>query len=246
MGDPETHLLLANRRRYLTRIALSHLSACRVLRRGRLLGRKTDPTVWRNAGEHALVAGAFAQLVAEQLRLPSNRVQLVTTAALLHDWFKQEEVRARRAAGPGASLAHVVAAVKEEDQRQLQALGYSAELVQLTDANLPKDVNGPQTDEERILWYVDAMLNDTDPIPIDERFDALENHPTRGTANRAFSASYTFVLAGRSLNLYDLQRHLGQVVGTELARRIGYTGPIRALPLHLRDLFWHRVAEEPL
>jgi len=41
----------------------------------------------------------------------------------------------------------------------------------LAGASIPKTSEGPKTLEEKIVWFVDAMLMDDEPVPINERMD---------------------------------------------------------------------------
>ncbi len=205
---------------------------------GQTLGTKKDPDIWRNVGEHCLVAGSFAELLAEQMHLLPAQVESVTVAAILHDWYKKHETLARKTAHTAEAIRQTISTIKEEDQRKLQARGYPEQVIHLTGANLPASVEGPQTDEEKIMWYVDAMLTDTLPVPIGQRFDELERHPNRGAANTAFSESYRPVY-GKPL--YDVQRELGQTVGSYLAEHIGYEGDVQDLPLHLKRLLIEKI-----
>ncbi len=222
------------RRPFFWKFSLDHKETFRAhWEEGKTLGSKKDIEAWRNVGEHCLVAGAFAALLATRMGLPPDRIKAVTNAMILHDWYKKHETLARKRAGTTQAVRDVIDAVKKEDQQKLAARGYPADVIALTGANLPASAEGPQTDEEKVIWYVDAMLTDTTPVPIKQRFDDLEQHPTRGAANKAFSESYRPVY-GRSL--YEVQRALGDTVGTHLAQRIGYTGDVNDLPLHLREL----------
>ncbi len=228
------------RRQFFWKFSLDNKEAFRAhWEEGQTLGSKKNPEVWRNVSEHCLVAGTFAALLATRMGLPPDRIQVVTDAMILHDWYKKHETLARKRAGTTRAIRDVIDAVKKEDQQKLAARGYAADVVALTGANLPATNAGPQTDEEKIIWYVDAILTDTTPVPIKQRFDNLEQHPTRGAANTAFSESYRPVY-GRSL--YEVQRALGDTVGTHLAQRIGYTGDVQELPLHLRELLIEQIA----
>lgn len=238
IGESHSHLL---RRRYLSRLALRYKRAFRPHRElGQTLGNKRNPEIWRNVAQHCLVAGCFAELLAQEMRLASSQVRDVTEAAILHDWYKKHETLARRRASSPAELIELVRLSNDEDRAALRNYGVSEKVLDLCRANLPETVLGPQTDEEKIVWFVDAMLADTEPVSIEQRFADLEGHPSRGAANLAFSASY-FPRYGKTL--YELQRELGRSVGDYLARRIGFDGDSAQLPRHLNDVLSRRIAD---
>ncbi len=248
---------------YFSRFALAHLNAfhAHASEFGQQLGRNDGPDdSWRNVAEHCLVAGAFADLLARRLGLPSNEVKQVADAAVLHDWNKKLETKARRSVDRvgkqsdevAREIRAVVERIKTEGDSLLHQMTkkpvrteggtasdtlprYSSDVIELTAANIPKDALGPQTDKEKILWYVDAMLTDTKPEPIAARFDALENHPRRGPENIAFSEAYAYRDGEESLSLYQLQRRIGDLVGAEFAARLGIENPDE-LPLKLREM----------
>lgn len=230
------------RRRYFANFSLKYKSAFRPhWDEGQTIGSKKDPDVWRNVGEHCLVAGAFAELLAELMTLTPEQVRAVTTAAILHDWYKKHETLARKRAKTAEELRAIITAVGEEDQRKLREKGYSEDVLRIASADVPPSMEGAQTDEERIMWFVDAMLTDTMPVPIGQRFDDLESHPVRADANKAFSASFTDVYG---VPLYTVQRHLGDKIGAYIAERIGYTGNVRELPNHLKERLLQRITGE--
>lgn len=128
---------------------------------------------------------------------------------------------------------------KAEDQTLLLQMGFSEDIIQLTGANLPHTAEGPQSDGEKIIWYIDAILNGTQPVVIDKRFDALENDPNRSVSNVAFSKSYQSVFGEP---LYDLQRRLGKSVGQYIASKIGFQGDVAALPEYLESRLQEKIA----
>lgn len=232
--------------RYFSRLALSHKNALLPhWHEGETLGKKDDPEIWRNVGKHCLVAGAFANLLARKLGLPVEEIRDVTEAALLHDWYKKHETLARKRAITVVEIRDLIQHEKEKDCRILrEQYGFRERVVRLTGANLPTDARGPETLSERILWYVDAMLTDTEPMRIRQRFDDLENHPERGESNRAFSESYRPVYGG--ISLYELQRQLGDAIGKEFATLLGYQGDPEDLPFFLKSLLEEEIRKEAI
>lgn len=232
--------------KFFSKFAASHLSAFRPHRsQGETLGK--GPEVWRNVSEHCLVAGVFADVLAEELGLSADQRDRVVKAAILHDWFKKHEAIAQRAEKESGELSlHTLNRIKEADTMALKVMGVSQDLVDLMGANVPETVEGPQSVSGKIIWYVDAMLSNTDAVSIRQRFDDLERgwdgakeDSLRAERNKAFSDLYRERYGGRSL--YDVQRELGDKIGAEFAQIMGYQGELDQLPLFLKGKVIERI-----
>lgn len=231
---------------YFAGFARSHLSAFRPhYRQGETLGKGSE--VWRNVAEHCLVAGVFADILADELHLPAGQRDTVVTAAIMHDWFKKHESIGQRAANEDGTLSlQTLSEIKARDSQALQKMGVSQEIITLIGANVPDTPEGPQRLPEKIIWYVDAMLSNTEPAPIQQRFDDLERgwdggkeDPTRAERNNAFSSLYREQYGGKSL--YEVQRKLGDKIGAEFAQIMGYQGEVSQLPLFLKEKLMERI-----
>ena len=229
------------RRNYCQQFALSHMSAFRPhYKKGETLGKKEG--VWRNVSEHCLAAGVLADILAEELRVPAEERKKVVTAMILHDWYKKHEVQMQNK----SMSVETMNEVGEKEEAELLRLGIPDEIMRLMHANMPISADGPQTTAEKIIWYVDAMLSNTEPVPIRERFDNLERgwdgskeDPGRAWRNRAFSDMFKSRYGGQSL--YDVQRQLGDRIGAEFSEAISYTGNPSELPVLLREKFVKKV-----
>lgn len=231
---------------YFADFAKSHLSAFRPhYKQGETLGK--GPEVWRNVSEHCLVAGVFADILAEELSLPADQKSTVVKAAIMHDWFKKHESMAQRTASKEDTLSlQTLSEIKARDGQVLQKMGVSQDIIALTGVNVPETPEGPQGFPEKIIWYVDAMLSNTEPVPIRQRFDDLERgwdgakeDPARAERNNAFSNLYREQYGGKSL--YDVQRELGDRIGTEFSQLMGYHGEVSQLPLFLKEKLAERI-----
>ncbi len=230
---------------YMAEFAASHLSAFKPHKTGETLGRR--PEVWRNVSSHCLGAGVFADILAAQLDLLPEKRKRVVHAAILHDWYKKHEQTAQRAAAESGTLSlQTFDDIRDRDFQLLRELGIDEATIQLTGANVPDDVSGPIDDEQKIVWFVDAMLSDTKPVRISERFDNLERgwdgnkeDPERAKRNAGFSNSYKPKFGGRSL--YEIQREVGDRIGREFSERLGFSGDPSDLPEFLKGKFMERV-----
>jgi len=225
---------------YFADFAKSYLSAFRPhYRQGETLGK--GPEVWRNVSEHCLVSGVFADILSDELHLPPDQKNLVVKAAIMHDWFKKHESIAQRAANQEGTLSlQTISEIKARDNQALQEMGVPQDIIALTGANVPETQAGPEALPEKIIWYIDAMLSNTEPVPIRQRFDDLERgwdgtkeDPIRAERNNALSSLYKEYYDGQSL--YDVQRELGNRISAEFAQIIGYQRETSQLPLFLKE-----------
>ena len=72
MSEADNPVFDRKKTAYCAEFAVAHLSAFRPhYKRGEILGK--GPEVWRNVSEHCLVAGIFADILAEKLHLPPDQ-----------------------------------------------------------------------------------------------------------------------------------------------------------------------------
>lgn len=234
---------------YFGDFAQSHLSAFRPhYKHGETLGSKKNPETWRNVSEHCLVAGVFADILADELHLPVDQKELVIKAVIVHDWYKKHEVIAQQTARKEGTLSLVALfKIKAEDSQILQTMGVPQDIITLAGANIPETAEGPETLIEKIVWYVDAMLSNTNPVSIQQRFDDLERgwdgikeDAIRAERNIVFSDLYREKYNGRSL--YDVQRALGDKIGAEFVQLMEYQGEVAQLPFFLKEKLDERIA----
>lgn len=199
------------------------------------------PDIWQNVSQHCLAAGIFASILCDLLRISKVTKNKIVEAAILHDWYKKHESLALQAAmNEGTISLEVISEIKGKDAQLLREMGVNEEVISLTDANTPKTVDGPQTIPEKIIWYVDAMLSNTEAVPIRQRLDNLERgwdgrkqDPVRAQRNNVTSNLYREKFRGKSM--YDVQRELGDKIGAEFTRIMRYDGEISLLPLFLGE-----------
>lgn len=234
---------------YFAAFAISHLNALRPhYKTGETLGR--HPGRLRNVSQHSLAAGGIAKLLCEMFGLPEEEKNPVVDGALLHDWDKKREIFAIDSALKRDELSlDLLDEIKRDQDEKLRRMGISEEVIMLTQANTPETVDGPQTLAEKIVWFADAMLWDTEATPLNERFngqipkwDDSEETLRRKARNHQRSELFRERYAGKSL--HELQLELGEKIGKEFAERMGYQGEINELPLYLRDKMEERILQQ--
>ncbi|HWO06961.1 MAG TPA: hypothetical protein VNM40_00040 [Candidatus Paceibacterota bacterium] len=198
--------------------------------------------------EHCLVEAVLADVLSELLALAPVRRDIVVRAAIVHDWFKKHEKRIlREARDRGQSPLEAYEQSRTEDAHQLRALGVDEEIIRIADAVVPHDRRGPQTIEEKIMWYVDGITSNTEPVRFRERFDNLERgwdgereDPARAASNRDFSDMFRQRYGG--VPLYQVQRGLADLIEPELASLAHFNGNAVDFPLYLRQKIDERIS----
>ncbi|MFH1292371.1 MAG: hypothetical protein ABIH87_04225 [bacterium] len=232
---------------YFARFAYSHFDSLQPHEKGEVLGHKGDLEIWRNVSEHCLVASVFADILAEELGLEKEQREAVVEAAMLHDWFKKYEVKAMGVVEKEGKLdLRKMEEIKREDQRLLQEMGIPEDIINLAGANIPETTQGPKTLSEKIIWYVDAMLSDTEPVSIAKRFkdlkmgwDGQKENPERARRNAVFSDLYKERYDDKSL--FEVQQEVGEKIGTEFKRLLNYTGEVDDLPFFLKEILIEKI-----
>jgi hypothetical protein len=234
---------------YFATFALQHKTAFIPHRElGGLLRHDSQSDVWRNVAEHCLLAGVMADILAEQLNLDQQARKQVVQAAILHDWHKRHEVAAIELARKNGTFTYGrMQEIWHEDQEKLRAFNlFDEETIRLSGANTPDTIEGPVSDQEIIIWYVDAMLSNTTILPIADRFfndkrgwDGEKEIPER--KQRAYDYSHMFREAYSGNPLDDVQLTIAVNLNNVLSSRIGYTGNSANLPLYLKTLLHDRI-----
>lgn len=226
--------------------SLHYFHAFRLHKDGKLLGNGRKMEGW-NTSEHCLIAGVMGQILGEELHLPVEDVHDVVEALLLHDWAKRLEVEAIDVARKeGTSVHTALTDTKEHDKRTLLLHGISPRVVELTEANTPKDEHGPQTDVEKVVWYVDAMMSALQPGSIAQRFDDFsrgwtgsKEDESRRKRNIEHSNSYREQYHGKSL--IEVQLAIGERLNQEFSARTQYEGDPDYFHQYLLGKFVERI-----
>ena len=111
------------------------------------------------------------------------------------------------------------------------------ELIELSGVSVASDTNGPQTDIEKILYYVDEILTGAEVVsPSDRIAVSYEN-----MRNKLWSLGYMEEFDGESLQ--EVETRLTQKFGEEFARRIeGFQGDVDSgLPFHFQRLLEKKI-----
>lgn len=214
--------------------------------------------IWNGAGEHCYAVAILAELLAQKMALSADAIERVTLAGGIHDWWKKHEVMhmwdaedALAAEGVQISRETVESpqvisvirtqfdAAKEEDRARLKTMGFSEEIIQLANANRLRDTQGPQTDEELILFFLDHVMSGVRPIPLMQRLQAAV---TGNPSYLAYEASFKQQLGGRTSHQLLMEDGMAQQLQQRLAERIGYDGDPALFHQYLEKLFIEAVS----
>lgn len=231
---------------YIDHLVAAYPEALNVWDAGKLFSPE-----YQNIAIHCATAGAYADTFTDLLGITGDEKHDIVLAALLHDWFKVTEIqmqdeeldREKR-----LSLS-TLNRIKDLDTHALQALGISDHVAHLAGQNVPESIEGPQSTEAKIIWFIDAMLRDQNAIATFARFPIIHEHipldhlDRRERRNHALDEAYAKRFDG--MRYYTLQGNLGVKVGRDLAellaRRHGLylehimDDPEIRLPIFLED-----------
>lgn len=231
-------------RKYLASFAQKNVSQFRPHRVGEVMGREN---LWRSVAEHCLIAGVFADILAEKTRLPKERRSMLCHAAILHDWGKRREVeRLELEVQKGTRLfLPVIKQQKSLDRTILLNLGISDAVISLSEENFPESKKGPLTLEGQILWYVDASLFHTEPLTPEERLSHTRsgwNGETYNNARAQFMALFNEECRQiyEDITFFEVQSNLAGVIGTQLSHLLGLSNR-KEIPKFLKQCFAERV-----
>ncbi len=232
---------------YLQDFSLRHLASFKALGYlGETLGIKHRE--WRNSSEHAMAAGAHAELLATALGLPDNEVSSIASAAILHEIDKREEARILNEVANPIEALEAIEHRADAFHQQLIDRSISEDVIRLSRANVPTSPAGPKTLAEKIIWYTDIMLSDTQPQLVEQRIAKFELgwvnrtqsfDPDRRERNLRLNEAFRTRLGGRSLT--EVQRSIASSVEKELATLLDFEGNSAHLPFHLKQLLYEHI-----
>jgi hypothetical protein len=209
--------------------------------------------IWRNVAEHCLIAGVMADILAERLGLSDTEREQVVHAAILHDWHKKYEAGAiDQARNNGTFDLTAMESFWKKDKDKLRAFTlwgetfFDERTIALSGANTPDTAEGPQTDQEKIIWYVDAMISNDKIEKIADRFFNDKrgfNGKIELEARKQRAADYSNMFIERfGFPLSDVQLDIAVRLNDEFANRLGYTGDSADVPVYLEQLLTERIS----
>lgn len=238
------------RSNYFRSFAISHKSAFEPhVKKGETLGHDTRREGWINVSEHCLVEGVLTDVLSELLHLSPEDRTAVVTAALMHDWDKKREVHALRADRQrGDQSLEEYEKAKTEGKDDLKKLGVPESVLQLTDAMSPKTRSGPSALTEKIVWYADAIVSQTEIVRLRERmndtergWDGHKEDPVRAAQYKKLGESSRARPGYGGLTVFDVQREIADRVEPELAKLAGFNGPPEDFPQFLKEKIQERI-----
>lgn len=191
---------------------------------------------FENVAEHTATAMIITDILGQKLGLERDERANLNLAAWLHDSGKKTERMRQRAiesgegdlildendnlGKPGQRKTQAIMEVAEMESWENLEAGIPNEVNRLMKANIPKSASGfVGNTAEMIMWFADACLSGAEIVPINERFDRLENDPENGPRNIEFSDSYKDRFDG--LSLFQVARKLAKKYEPVIAQRIG-------------------------
>lgn len=235
---------------YFRLFAISHKSAFMPhWKKGETLGPVARREKWINVSEHCLVEGVVADVLSELLNLSPEDRKAVVMAALMHDWDKKREVRALRAdAQRGDQSLEEYEKAKTEGKEDLKKLKVPESVSELVDAMSPKTRSGPSTLTEKIVWYADAIVSQTEIVRLRDRmadtergWDGQREVPERAAQYKKLGESSRSHPGYDGLSVFEVQREIAGRVEPELAKLARYSGPTEGFPQFLKEKIQERI-----
>lgn len=121
------------KKRYFSKLALSFRTELRIHRDVGLWERnQSGAREWGNVSEHCLVEGARIGVLADRLSLSRAARKDLVSAAVLHDFYKRNEVESmREAAAQGRSLHEASISSDHEAKRKLEEAQIPSHVIRL-------------------------------------------------------------------------------------------------------------------
>lgn len=123
----------------------------------------------RNVIEHQLMAREVVGVLCDLCAVIGKEKEDALTAAGLHDFNVIEEKVGRR----NGKYKHYsdMESLKEKDRNKLRELGFSDEVIKLTDANITHEEGGPKALTAMFVFFADACISGTEIVDIKKRFE---------------------------------------------------------------------------
>lgn len=244
--DPNTTVNLPENEE---KVALSDLKQGPKKYRRAVLKIYWEKGVWRNVSrEHCLPAGIYGDILCELLDINGKKRRNVVEALLIHDWDKPRATLTTRRQQQEETFSYQAHEATEAlSAKDLSTMGINKEIVELVDEITPSTEDGPLTLEGKIVWFVDAMLSNSEPVPIRQRFsdllrgwDGEKEDPRRAARSQALDNAYKEKFPK---GIFAVQVEIGQRISGEFAQMIGFDGDPELLPLYLKRHFEKRIRE---
>ncbi len=200
---------------FFSRFALKHLSELRLHKEFGLLPKSEG---WSNVVRHCLVEAVAAEVMSENLHLSEKETRDLVQAAVLHDFYKRQEMELLKE--KGASAENLMAA-EEESAEILTEKKINPFVIKLTDSvgltKIDRMKESDVTISEKVMFYIDMITNNDDIVNLRDRVAALP-------------ARYPAIAA---TGIYPILLKASQEIEAELAQKIGLENP-EELPNYIK------------
>lgn len=210
------------KRKYFSDFATKHLGAFRIHKEQGLLSKKEG---WRNVSEHCLVEAVAADCLAEELQLPEDDKEKLVTGALLHDFYKRQEIELMSARGK--TSMDVVREAEDKGTEYLNRKGIDPEVIKIINSVGASPVDYFETKEptmeEKIMHYVDDITDGNDFTYLKDRLDRVAKR-------------YPDV----EKSIYERMFKVSEKIEKEIADKLGLA-EARELPMYIKRKIEERI-----
>lgn len=199
--------------RYFAARALGHISAMR-LNKGTGLFPKFEG--WRNVVEHELVEAEVVDVLGEKLGLSTQERRRLRQAALLHDVFKKDSIRAGQEKGPDGFEESAM-----HQSEFLKSRGVPEDVIELTESVAHASTHrftGNLDDAplpQQIIYYADTITSGSQIVSLEERIGKLNRDPRYHEVNERGRAVFD------GATYFDVMLEVGKRIEEGFARTLG-------------------------
>lgn len=173
-------------------------------------GQLTDS--WHNIYRHCKVCGTAGYVLGNILNLEDKQIKDITSALILHDWYKRFEVEAAWAIGATGFDDSIL-----ESKKLLSAYGISDNLVELAHCvghSSLKEIKDSMDINKRIVHLIDSMISGEEIVGVSKRVEGLEGQSKYKELNESGRAIHH----GRTF--FEVQREVGEGIFNELSKSV--------------------------
>lgn len=203
------------KRLYFSRFALSFRKDLKLHQEYGVLSKKEG---WRNVSEHCLLEAVMVDVLAEQLGLSKEERENLVTGALLHDFYKREQMRIIK---EGGGSTESLEKSEEESNRILQEKNYPEGVFMV--AGSASDVKrmallySEVALIEKIIFYVDSITMNNQISSVAERIQkqkANERYKRIDEEAKEYLGGKTQLEAMEEISI-KIQKELAERLGIE-------------------------------
>lgn len=204
----------------------------------------SDYDEWKIIVDHVMSAGVYADILCDLFELAGIKVarKQIVKSAIFHDASKIKEILAFKE-NPNPSPEEIAKIMSLNDEI-LEFFDVENEITDLAGSSIPKTEEGHLDIARQIVWYVDAMLDDAEPVPISQRMDtAIASQDNKSRTGRNKMIHSLKFGKDEEKSLHEVQKEIGEKLTRVFISLFNLEITSDEFPGFLRGLFEQRVKD---